>query len=239
MKSPGSRKTVPIAMLVFSVAYFPYLLSQGNSKMIGDEIGGDPGGFLLPAFLAGSMFLGALYLLFQDKSPGKTGAAAEAPRAGARFYFTLAAGVLYVLLFATLGFMVASTLLVFSLSFIASIDTPVRRNLGPLAAGLAGTLAFTIGYYSLGRFMTRYLFQVGRTTTFTLASAPFFVFSANIVVLGLILYFSARIAQRMKSGSMPRMIAVIGLVTAGSVEFLFLVFRQLFLVNLARGIITW
>lgn len=236
MKSPGSRKTVPIAMLVFSLAYFPYLIAQGNSKMIGDEIGGDPGGFLLPAFLAGFMLLGALYLLFVDKTSANAG---PCPKAGARFYIAVTASLLYVLLFSRLGFMVASTLLVFTLSFIASVETPLRKNLGPLAAGLAGTLSFTIAYYSLGRFMTRYLFQVGRTTTFTLASAPFFVFSVNIIALGLLLYFAARIVQRMRSGSMPRMIAIIALVTAGSVEFLFLVFRQLFLVNLARGIITW
>ncbi len=236
MKSPGSRKTVPIAMLIFSLAYFPYLLAQGNSKMIGDEIGGDPGGFLLPAFLAGFMFLGALYLLFLDKTPGKTG---EVPRAGARFYCAIVSGVLYVLLFSKLGFMISSTLLVFALSFIASIDTPIRKNLAPLSAGLAGTLAFTIGFYSLGRFMTRNLFLIGRTTSFTIASAPFFVFSVNIIVLGLLLYCSTRIVQRMKPGSMLHMVAVLGLVTAGSVEFLFLVFKQLFLVNLARGIITW
>ena len=223
-------------MLVFSLAYFPYILAQGNSKMIGDEIGGDPGGFLLPAFLAGFMMLGALYLLFMDKTPGR---AEPAPRAGAKFYFAICSGILYVLLFSKLGFIITSTLLVFSLSFIASLDTAIRKNLAPLFAGLAGTLAFTVGYYSAGRFMTRYLLQVGRTTSFTIASAPFFVFSANMLVLGLLLYIAAKMVRRMKPGLMSRKVAVISLVTAGSVEFLFLVFRQLFLVNLARGIITW
>jgi hypothetical protein len=236
MKSPGSRKTVPIAMLAFSLAYFPYLVAQGNSKMIGDEIGGDPGGFLLPAFLAGFMLLGALYLLFVDKTPEKAGAS---PRPGARFYFAIVSGALYVALFSRLGFIVASSLLVFTLSFIASLDSPIRKNLVPLVTGLAATVSFTVGFYSLGRSITRYLFQVGRTTSFTIASAPFFVFAVNILVLGFLLYLVARIVQRMKSGSMPHMVAVLGLVTAGSVEFLFLVFRQLFLVNLARGIITW
>lgn len=236
MKSPGSRKTVPIAMLAFSLAYFPYLVAQGNSKMIGDEIGGDPGGFLLPAFLAGFMLLGALYLLFVDKTPEKAGLA---PRAGARFYFAVISGTLYAVLFSRLGFIVSSSLLVFTLSFIASLDSPIRKNFVPLISGLACTVAFTVGYYSLGRAITRSLFQVGRTTSFTIASAPFFVFSANILALGLILYLAARIAQRTKAGSMLRKVAAIGLVTAGSVEFLFLVFRQLFLVNLARGIITW
>ncbi|HEY9053893.1 MAG TPA: tripartite tricarboxylate transporter TctB family protein [Rectinemataceae bacterium] len=236
MKSPGSRKTVPIAMLVFSLAYFPYILSQGNSKMIGDEIGGDPGGFLLPAFLAGFMLLGAIYLLFADKIPVGD---ESAPKAGAKFYFAIGSGILYILLFSKLGFIVASTLLVYSLSFIASLDTPIRKNLIPLFAGIATTLAFTVGCYSAGRFITRYLFQIGRTTSFTIASAPFFVFSANILAIGLILLAASQIVHRMKPGTVSRTVMSLGLVTAGSVEFLFLVFRQLFLVNLARGVISW
>lgn len=38
-----SRKPVPIAFMVLSLLYFFYVIGSGSSRMIGDEIGGDPG----------------------------------------------------------------------------------------------------------------------------------------------------------------------------------------------------
>jgi len=234
--SPRSRKTIPMAMLIFSLAYFPYIISQGNSRMIGDELGGDPGGVVLPAFLAGFMLLGSIFLLFFEKTPSP---AKTVPRAGAKFYITLGLGVFYLVSFKTLGFMITSTILIFSLSFIASLDSSIRKSIGPLLAGLVCTLSYTIAIYSLCRLITRNLLTIGRTTSFTIASAPFFIFSVDLAALGLVLLLSMMIVRKMKSGALIKTTITTGIVTAGSVEFLFLVFRQLFLVNLARGIITW
>ena len=60
------HKPVPLAFMIMSLLYFFYVVSLGSSKMIGDELGGDPGGMVLPLFLSIFMFLASTYLMITD-----------------------------------------------------------------------------------------------------------------------------------------------------------------------------
>ena len=62
-----SRKPVPIAFMVLSLLYFFYVIGSGSSRMIGDEIGGDPGTMVLPLVLSVFMFLVSTFLFLTDK----------------------------------------------------------------------------------------------------------------------------------------------------------------------------
>lgn len=65
------KKSILIAFVILSGLYFIYVISSGSSKMIGDEVGGDPGGMILPLVFSIFMFIASVYLLITDKRSEK------------------------------------------------------------------------------------------------------------------------------------------------------------------------
>ena len=58
-------------MTVLSALYFVYVIMSADTILAADAIGGDPGGKILPAFMALFMFLGFLYLTLKEKPDGE------------------------------------------------------------------------------------------------------------------------------------------------------------------------
>ena len=236
------RKPLPLFFVILSVLYLIYVVSMGDSRMIGDEVGGDPGGMLLPLFLAIFMIAASLYLLFTDKLK-------EAPRKMGKperclFILTLMISIAYVLLIRIIGFIPCTCCLLFCLCFANSRGGLRREDLKTGGLWLLLSLVFQIIIYSIGRYITRSLLvasrvgaipewmgNVGFTSTVT---------TVVLTVICLVVIFASRKPMSAgKAGEVVHDAWVSALVAVISTQLLYIVFRQLFYVELARGLIYW
>lgn len=236
-----SRKKVPIAFMILSLFYFIFVVSLESSKMIGDEISGDPGSMLLPLLLSIGMFILSTYLFFKEKPVQEESLTKDEQKL---FTFTIILCVLYILLYRLIGFIVTSTILLFLLTYTYSIGKISRKNIASTLYGLLFTLLAMLIMYTIGRQITGYLFGLGRSTGIVWISTTFTVFMVTISILtllflGLKKLVSLLLAKKMQNNPQIRTIYICSLVTIATVELLFLVFRQLFLVNLSHGFINW
>lgn len=230
--------------MVLSALYFIYVISLGSSTMIGDEVGGDPGGMVLPLFLAIFMFLASAALFATDKKDPSSPQAGMTSSQKRLFVLTAAVSVLYVVLARPLGYILTSLWLLYVLAFYYMQDDVVLKDLKAFLIGFVSSTVAMLALYSIGRRITRSLLLAARKGSVpSLLGSPSAVAGITLVVvtvLFLALLFLSRklLAKRGESGAV-RSAYVSGLVAIATTEFIYLIFRQLFLVELVRGIITW
>ncbi|MDY4609498.1 MAG: tripartite tricarboxylate transporter TctB family protein [Sphaerochaetaceae bacterium] len=237
------RKPIPIAFSMLSILYFIYVVSSGSSKMIGDEIGGDPGGMVLPLFLSIFMFISSMYLLVTDrKDAGERDKMSREERQ--LFVLTFAFAIGYILLTRFLGFILCTVLLLFFLCF-ANLRRGVRKE--DWKAALVGCVSSVIGIlvvYSLGRVITRSLLLAARKgivpswlgasgTTSALSVLVVIVFTV-IAILVCRRFWAADSSHDCGHSSW-----FAGVISVTTTEILYIIFKQLFLVELIKGLITW
>ncbi len=239
-----NRKPIPITFAIVSVLYFIYVVSSGSSKMIGDEIGGDPGGMLLPMVLSAFMFFASVYLFITDKRDESSKPRAMTREERQLFVLTVCGAIGYVLLSRVLGFVLCTVLLLFILCF-ANMRKGLRRADAMAALlGCGGSLVSLLGLYSLCRVVTRSLLIAGRRGTIpswlgstTTTAALSMVITVIVVVAAIVLlrriWPNSEQTQRSHDSWYSAVIAV------ATTEILYLVFKQLFLVELVKGPITW
>jgi putative tricarboxylic transport membrane protein len=234
----GTRRIIPLVFLVVSLLYLAFSFSLEQYRMIGDERGWDPGSRALPIAM-GFLMLGlSTYLIFKETT--KEQAERSVP-AGARnlILLTIVLSVLYILVFRALGFILSTAILLFTLIYF-NYQENVRLELLPrFAAGLISSAAFVLLVYTAGRFITRSLFYLGRARGYELFTSK--VFSAFLVLLFVAVLFAVLLISFRKTVNKPeiRSMFIAGLIAAGVTEGLYLVFKQIFLVSLARGIVFW
>jgi len=206
--------------------------------MIGDERGWDPGSRALPIAM-GFLMLGlSTHLIFKETA--KEQAERSVPT-GARhlIVLTILLSIFYILVFRALGFILSTAMLLFTLIYF-NYHGDIRLELFPgFAAGLVSSTVFVLLVYTAGRFITRSLFYLGRARSYELFTSK--VFSAFVVLLFGAVLFAVLLVSLRKTVNKPRVrsVLVAGLTAAGVTEGLYLVFKQIFLVSLARGILFW
>jgi putative tricarboxylic transport membrane protein len=234
----GTRRIIPLVFLIVSLLYLAFCFSLEQYRMIGDEKGWDPGSRALPIAM-GFLMLGlSTYLIFKETT--KEQAERSVP-AGARnlIFLTILLSVLYILVFRSLGFILSTAILLFTLIYF-NYHGNIRLELFPgFAAGLVSSTVFVLLVYTAGRFITRTLFYLGRARGYELFTSK--VFSAFAVFVVVVLIFAVLLVCLRKTVNAPkvRSVLVAGLTAAGVTEGLYLVFKQIFLVSLARGILFW
>ena len=234
----GTRRVIPLVFLVVSLLYLAFCFSLEQYRMIGDERGWDPGSRALPIAM-GFLMLGlSIYLFLRETAKQQQ---EQAVPSGARklIVLTIVLSVLYILAFRTLGFVLSTAVLLYTLIYF-NYHENVRLELLPrFSAGLVSSAAFVLLIYSAGRFITRSLFYLGRARGCELFTSK--VFSAFAVLLFTAVLFALLLVFFRKTVNKPatRSILIAGLLAAGVTEGLYLVFKQIFLVNLARGIVFW
>ena len=229
-------KPLPFAMTIVSLLYFIYVVSMGSSKMIGDEVGGDPGGMLLPLVLSIFMMIGFAFITITER-PSASGDTDPVVRR--LFTVTLVSAVLYVVLHSLLGFVITSTLLVYVLaSSYMSIDDKISLKTQVLA-GL-GTLVYTILVYTVFRFMTRNFLRMGRKGALPkiFGNPNFTAFLSLLVITAFLLIAIFCIYKRLKFSTV-RIACLSGIISFAAVLYLYVVFKQFFMVSLVPGIINW
>ena len=220
-------------MTVLSALYFVYVIMSEDTILAADAIGGDPGGKILPAFMALFMFLGFLYLTLKEKPDGEP----MDPGTKKLFFITLVMSVLYVLLIRHIGFIILSTILLYGLEYIyTTVDE--KRNAKEVLGGGAITIAITTVIFIIMRTITKTLMSLGRdgalTSIFTVATFEAAI-SAVFVILAAV-FVNKTLFKTMKVKGLNRASSA-GILTLTTVLLLYIVFKQFFSVNLAPGIL--
>jgi hypothetical protein len=233
------RRIIPVAFIVLSVLYLAWAFTLDERRMIGDEEGWDPGPRALPVAM-GALMLGlSTHLAFRGwKAPA---APASVPTPAVRLMLlTAALTSLYIASFRVLGFVLATTGLLYLLFFFNSMQDVRVRLLPSCLAGLAACASLTLILYTAGRWVSRALPAYGRSigqavlTDRTLGAGASFLAVAALFVATVALSRAIR-GARSPLGRIP--IAV--LTAAGMTEGLYIVFGQVFLVRLAPGLLYW
>jgi hypothetical protein len=240
MKSAPAR-VIPLVFTVVSLLYLAFSFSLESRRMIGDEQGWDPGSRALPVAMGLLMLTLSVYLAFREgRRPAQARTQALVTTGPRRLVFlTIGASVLYIALFVPLGFVLSTHLLVYTLVYFNEKQDVTAAALPGFAAGLFGGLSFVLALYSLGRLITRSLFLFGRSrgsALLTNRSLAALVVLAVAALLFLLLLLTIRPRRRPTAVRIP-LRAV--LVASGTTELLYLVFKQVFFVGLARGVIPW
>ena len=224
---------MPAIMTVLSALYFVYVIMSEDTILAADAIGGDPGGKILPAFMALFMFLGFLYLTLKEKPDGEP----MDPGTKKLFFITLVMSVLYVLLISHIGFIILSTILLYGLEYIyTTVDE--KRNAKEVLGGGAITIAITTVIFIIMRTITKTLMSLGRDgvlpSIFTVATFEAAI-SAVFVILAAV-FVNKTLFKTMKVKGLNRASSA-GILTLTTVLLLYIVFKQFFSVNLAPGIL--
>lgn len=228
-------KPLPLVMTVLSALYLIYVISSEDTTLVADAVGGDPGGKLLPMIIAVFLFLGFLYITIKERPTGEK----MEKETLVLFIITAATAVLYVLLTKLIGFVILTTVVLYSLEYLFT-TVEVRRKPVSAVIGGAVTLVITVLAYTLMRLMTKTIGRMvrgGALPSFLGSGTVNAVISLVFVVLCVVLlYFTLRKAAVRKGYAEA---ANAGLITFAAVLFLYVVFRQFFLVGLAQGLLKF
>jgi len=231
---------MPLVFICLSVLYFIYVLSQGNTKMIGDEIGGDPGSMMLPAIMAFCMFATSAYLFITDK-PNENKQEKISKEEKHLYMLTLVLACAYVVLIRPLGFIPSTSMLLFTLCY-ANLERDVRKDdaLRFLTGNLL-TLAMTLVLYTIGRKITRTLLIQSRKGLIPQfwgknGVIVFIVFAVVTLIITIIAILCKKKWHEDDRNHSYWLSIMMGFATT---EYLYIIFKQLFLVELVKGVITW
>lgn len=239
-----TRKPLPFVFMVVSILYFIYVISLGSSTMIGDEIGGDPGGMMLPLVLSIFMFVASTILFLTDKKSQEAAQNSRGVSEQRLFLLTLILAILYVAAMRPLGFIITTAMLVFTLMFFYLQGTVVRKDVATWAVGTVATLAVLLALYSIGRVISRYLLLSARQGRIPQWLGSTGVVAGVVLVIVLVLYYLLYKLTRARFHHERVPVAVSHafdacMISAITTELIYLVFRQMFLVELVPGLITW
>ena len=228
-------KILPLVMTMLSSLYLIYVISSEDTTLVADAVGGDPGGKLIPTIIAVFLVLGFLYITIKER-PGSEKMEKETM---VLLCTTFILALLYVLLTKSIGFIILTTLVLYTLEYMYSTIGEKRKPVSALIGGV-GTLTITVAVYTVMRLVTKTLSRMARK-----GSLPSFFSSSTVnavislvfvMVFIIILYFTLYKLMRRKNYSK---VASSGLITFSTVLFLFIVFKQFFLVALAPGLLNF
>lgn len=228
-------KLLPAAMTLLSVLYLIYVVSSEDTTLAADTVGGDPGGKLLPAVIAVFMIGGFGWITLKERPTG------EKMDKGTvvLFAITLGLSIMYVLLTKYIGFIILSSVLLYALLYLYTTIGEERHAVKAILSGV-GTVVLTTGVYTLMKLITKSISRAARngslpsvfsSTSCVAAIALVFVVIA-VVILGLTLL------KLMKKKGLGRE-GNACMITLATVLFLYVVFKQFFLVALAPGLLNY
>ncbi len=228
-------KTLPLVMTILSGLYLIYVISSEDTTLVADAVGGDPGGKLIPSIIAVFLFLGFLYITIKERPDGKK----MEKESFVLFAVTFVLALLYVLLTKTIGFVILTTIVLYTLEYLYSTIGEKRKPLSAILGGV-GTLAITAIVYTLMRLLTKTLGRMARAgslpSAFTSSTLNAVISVVFVLVFIILLYFTLH--KLLKKKDLKR-VGDAGLITFSTVLLLYVVFKQFFLVALAPGLLNF
>jgi hypothetical protein len=227
------------AFLAASLFFLVLALTLDERRMSGDEQGWDPGPRALPVATGGLMLGLTIYLMLRTWNTAPASKQVE-PAARRLVLFAIGLSVLYILVFIPLGFVLATTSLLYLLSWF-NFKLDLRRDLlAGCLKGWAAGLGFSLVLYTIGRWVSSGLFFYGRSSGQALLADRSFGAGASLLAVSAVFLLAIFIMKRRRGRGLPLGRTSLSVLTAvGLTEGLYIVFQQLFLVELASGLLGW
>lgn len=198
---------------------------------------------ILPLVLSIFMFFGTTALFLTDKKLPSQSSKMETEQKRL-FVLTVVVTLLYVLLARPIGYLLTTAWLLHTLTFFYLRGDVRFKESGVWLTSLLGSTALLVGLYTIGRRITRFLLLAGRQGTIPafFGSTSVVVAIVLVVVTALFLLFigiAKRVGKERLTQEPIKAAYIASLVAVATTELIYLIFRQLFLVELVRGIIRW
>ena len=234
----STRRVIPLVIVVVSLLYIVFSFSLEQRRMIGDVKGWDPGSRAMPVGV-GFLMLGlSIYLSFKEARSGEE----EKPLGtGSKKLIILTAtlSIIYVLCFRFVGFILSTNILLFTLVYF-NYRQDIRWNMVPnFSIGILLSSGFIVLTYSIGRFVTRSLFLMGKRSNIEILTSRVFTSGITLLVVIVIFIVTLLLSKEAIKNEKSKSLCISGFISAGATEFLYIIFKQIFWVSLARGLIFW
>ena len=234
----STRIIIPIVFIFFSLLYIILSFSIEQRKMIGDEMGWDPGSRAMPIGIGFLMLGVSIYLFFKERKSGEEEITLDSA-SKKLIIITIMLSILYILFFRFVGFILSTNVLLFTLIYFyykRDIKWNMMRN---FSIGLLASTGTMILFYSIGRFVTHFLFLIGGRSNFEIFSGRLFMTGVTFLVLLFIFFTMLLLFRKAIKNENFRIPLLSGFITIGVTEFIYIIFKQIFWVSLAKGLIFW
>ena len=234
-----TKRILPFVFVVVAVFYLIFSFSLEQRRMIGDEKGWDPGSRAMP-ISTGFLLLGlSIYLTFKEGNSTKDEEESLDPGPVKLISLTITLAIFYILCFRYVGFILSTNILLFTLIYFNYRQDITWRMLPTFLAGIIASSGFILLVYSIGRYITRFLFLMGKRSHVQILTNRLFFTGITFIFLAIIFLLTLFIVKRIFKKEHTRIFFTSVYIATGVTEFLYLVFKQIFWVSLAKGVIFW
>ncbi len=225
-------RVLPLGFFVASLIYLGFMLTAESSRMVGDAFGYDPGSQALPALAGGILAVVSLYLFIRERK-----ASASEPWQSTKLLFAnLGLAVLFIVLFRPLGFVLTTGLLMFALTVLNYREAGEALEPRRLVVWLAYSSGMLVVLFSIARGVVKICFALFRATHWEGFRDPFIQASVEIAVLVPVFVIVGLVVRR-RVGSCTYL--TMSQTSVGTTMSIFILFRELFLVQLPKGVLFW
>jgi len=234
-----TKKVIPLIFVVVSILYIVFGFSLEQRRMIGDERGWDPGSRAMPLGL-GFLLLGlSIYLALKKEQSEEDEENQPDPGSIKLISLTITLSILYILFFRYVGFIFSTNILLFTLIYF-NYKTDITWDAIPNCLfGILVSTGFILLLYSIGRFITRFLFLTGKRSNIEILTNRLSMTGITLIVLTGIFLITLFLVKKIMKSEQSKIFFNAVFIATGVTEFLYLVFKQIFWVSLAKGIIYW
>ena len=226
------RRALPFGFFVTSLVYLGFMLSAESSHMVGDDFGYDPGSRALPLLAGGLLAVVSLRLFIRER-----GAVADAPRQGRNlFVANVVLAVLFIAVFRPLGFVLTTGLFMFALIALNYREAGDSLETARVAKWLAYSVGLLVLLFSIARGVVKACFALFHATQWESLRDPFVQASLEIAVV-VPIFIAIGLVVRRRSGS--SLYLTMSQTAVGTTMGVFILFRELFLVQLPKGVLFW
>jgi len=234
----STRIIIPIVFIFFSLLYIILSFSIEQRKMIGDETAWDPGSRAMPIGIGFLMLGVSIYLFFKERKSGEEEITLDSA-SKKLIIFTIMLSILYILFFRFVGFILSTNVLLFTLIYFYYKRDIKWNMVQNFSIGLFLSVGLMILFYSIGRFTTRFLFLIGRNSNIEIFSERLFITGVTFLVLLFIFFTMLLLFKKVIKYENFRIPLLSGFIAIGVTEFIYIIFKQIFWVSLAKGLIFW
>ena len=233
------KRVIPIAFIIISLLYIVFSFTVEERKMIGDVRGWDPGSRAMPIGIGFVMLAASVYLTYKERRSPAQEEERQKPSIIKLVILTILLSTFYILCFRFLGFIISTHILLFTLIYF-NYQQDIRWDMIPaFSLGLLISTCGMILFYSIGRYISRYLFLLGRKLDIPMLKGKIFTAGIPFVVLLIIFAILLLLLRKAIKKGKYHIPLVAGFTAIGATEFLFIVFKQIFWVSLVKGLIFW
>ncbi len=205
--------------------------------MIGDSFGYDPGGRLFPVLAGAVMFICSTSVLWQVlRSAPNISKADKQPLMSPLVVSNIVAAFIFILSFRFLGYIIASGLFVCTLICLNQRQFDRTLSFWGAVRANATTLIGLLILYSIGRGIVKLCFSIARNYGQPAFREPIYQ-AALVLIMTLLAFLLFRSLTRRFNMLTDQRTTV--LTSIGIVYGIYILFRQIFLVQLPNGLLFW